>query len=1005
GQTDLTVGSPVVEREHPDLEHQIGYFINTLALRTRFSAKDSFVDLLHNNRANSLSAFEHKNYPFDRLLQDLGYTVSNGRAPLFDVVLVLQNVELDHGGLHDMTGVAVSMRQEHLGIAKGDLRFQFIKHDGGLKVGIEYATDLFEGSRIERMAQHFTRLVDAIIEAPELPLSELSYLTAEERAAVPAFATPIQEDSFVPVCTLFDRAAASHAEADAIIYEGEATSYGTLRARSNRLAHALIDLGVAESSAVAVLLPAGTDLVSSMLATFKAGGSYMPMDEYFAEERLDQMLADTGATILIADSSTRSLAEGLAARHSSLEHIIVLPAKGDGLLDGLDLAGHGLISTEQTTAVRITDGEETSLNIDSYSDASPEVVLGAEATSYIFYTSGSTGRAKGIRGRHNSLSQYVQWHAAQWGFGSESRVAQLAAPTFDASLKDIFPALLSGGRLYIASARERENMNLLAEWLGGNKITHLQTVPSLFRLLTASLAESGTGLGALEQIVLAGEPLYGQDVLRWRMSQGTGTALANQYGLTETTVLSTYYSIDKADWEPGEVVPAGMPIGGTELAVINDGGLCRHGELGEVYISSPYLTHGYLDAARNEGVFVQNPLLSDTRHTVLRTGDLGRLREDGSLEILGRNDDQIKLHGVRVELSEVRGAVLALAGMEQTELVVHQTADHHQELVCYYTGEEADQNEIRERLEKVLNPQYIPAFFLWLDEFPLSLNGKVDRKALPKPEELLRKGDYEAPEGAIETGLAELWTLVLGVKQVGRNDSFFHVGGSSIRALQLISRIYKAYEVELTIAEIFNNPKLSEQAALIGSTDQTAYTPIAKVAEQATYTLSHAQRRSWLQEQLPNEAKPYNGLEGYQLSGKVDTQALQGAVDYVTARHEILRTVFVQQEGEPRQKIVDTGAFNVPLIIKDFTGTTLAGNEDALKTVGESFRQQAFDLATGPMWRVMLAQYGNDESVFLISMHHIVSDEWSMQVLMREMVQAYNSLVSGKQPELPALPI
>ncbi len=1005
GQSDLIIGTPVAGRDHPDLEDQIGYYLNTLGLRTRFSGSEDYLSLLSQVKQVSLDGFAHQVYPFDYLIEELGLGGDPSRAPLSDVVVILQNIDLSHGEVQELADIRVESVEEKLAISKGDLRFQFSDRGTYLDGSIEYNTDLYDRERMERMVAHLENLLSAILSDPTKSLLSLEYLSKDEKALSTWFSKTLPKHKQTLVHELIEAQVLNGGDRIAVEQGSEQLSYQELNGQSNQLSALLLDQGVELGNSVGVLLPAGLSQVSSLLGIFKIGAVYVPLSTSFPADRLALQLEDAQISHVLTNEEGYQL----LSQQGWSGQVLVLPESGRTILGGsLDLADEGLIGLNQDQGYVVDLGSENtsrqSFSLSAYSDKNPEITYSPDAKSYIFYTSGSTGKPKGIVGSHEGISHYVQWHAKEWSVDSDFRISQLAPVTFDASLKDILVALISGARLCVPTTQIRENMLLLGQWLRDSQITLLQTVPSVFRMLTKSLGEQSINLPSLKYVVLAGEKLYGRDIQQWESVQGRDTRISNLYGLTETTVLKSCYHLNSWDWEASTVIPVGTAIQESMIGVMHEGGLCMWGEIGEIYIKSPYVSKGYVDASLNEGLFVQNPLVTDREDYVCRTGDMGRYNSEGLLEVLGRIDDQIKLHGVRVKLEEVRGAMLSLSGIEQVELVLHQTEEYQQELICYYTGSERSGEELRRGLSSQI-PQYsLPGYYVWLEEFPLNLNGKVDKKALPRPESLLQGSAYEAPQDELERSVSVIWQEVLGLRQpVGRQDSFFNLGGSSLKAIQLISRLYKQHEVQLSIGEIFSNPELSSQAELIRATKRSAYRSISRVVEQEHYALSHAQRRLWVLDQLQENLVAYSRPIAFRLHGQLNRSALEAAFATLIDRHESLRTVFEMHDNQPVQRIVLAENLGFELMYQD-----LRGEEDVSQSsaaILEALSQQPFDLSEGPLLRARLLRQSNEEYLLLFAIHHIISDEWSMQVLIQEIVTLYNAYNRGAANPLKALPI
>ncbi|MBC8757077.1 amino acid adenylation domain-containing protein [Kordia sp. YSTF-M3] len=1005
GQSDITLGTPVAGRDHADLENQIGLFLNTLALRAEFSGEDSFKELVAHVKELSIAGFNHQTYPFDLLAEELEVDLAINRSPLFDVVVILQNVELQFIDALQMEGLEIEAANEELKISKGDIRFQFIDREDYIEGSIEYSTDLYDTDRITRMVSHLDNLLLEVISTPDASMKELTYLGEEEQSSTDWFSKSIPEAKPEYIHKSFEKIAALYPEKTALVEASGSTSYKALNSFSNQLIGLLVDLGLSAENAVGVLVPSGKELVGSLLACLKTGITYVPLSNSFSLARMQQAVSETLMQVLITDDESWTEFQSKNIEHK-FSHVFVFKASGSSLLGDLGLGNSDLISLEETSLeVYTVNGsgnyELSNHNIESYSKENLSVEYPKDNSSYVFYSSGTTGKSKAIVGNQESISHYINWHKNTFEFNTETRISQIASVTFDASLKDILTSLISGSCLCIPNAKTKENMLLLGTWLSEEKVTILQTVPSLFRLLTNNLQEQNLSLTALKEVVLAGEKLYGRDVELWRSISGHTARMSNLYGLTESTVLKSCYHIPNEELEAGTVLSVGKAIDNSMIAVINDSGLSMWGEIGEVYIKSPYVTKGYLDKELTANLFVQNPLVGNREDLVCKTGDIGRYDSEGNLEILGRIDDQIKLHGVRVELDGIRSSLLNLENIGQVELIVHNdtTVDS---LLCYYSGQEYSASELRSLLSANLDRSSIPDYFMHLEEFPLTLNGKVDKRALPKPSELLRGSNYQAPKGAIEESLSTIWSELLSVpqKSIGRTDSFFDLGGSSLKAIQLISRVYKIHEVQLSIGEIFNHSELKGQASLISESKGETYSSIEKVAEQEDYELSHAQRRTWLIEQQIEGVSPFNGMEIYRLKGNLDIDALTKSFTKLIDRHESLRTIITIKDGTPRQKILKNSE-----VVVDIETVDIRATPEQRNTFVTELRQARFDLSQWPLFRIKVLSYGDNVYDLVFIDHHIISDEWSMQILVHDLVNYYNGFITGKETPLEALPI
>ncbi|MBD0260741.1 MAG: AMP-binding protein, partial [Cytophagales bacterium] len=564
------------------------------------------------------------------------------------------------------------------------------------------------------------------------------------------------------------------------------------------------------------------------------------------------------------------------------------------------LGSQGQISMgrEDGTLVPATAGPE----------GNPDRVVGAEAGSYIVLTSGSTGEAKAVLGKCDSLFHYIKWVNAEFGFDTSHRVALISQITFDASIMDVWMAMTSGATICIPDFAARENIYKLIGWIEGGRISCIHCVPSVFRLITKhlkSLGEEKRHFRSLKYVMLAGEPLYNKDITSWR-SVVAEAEVVNLYGTTETTINNTFHRIGAVAGNPAQTIHVGKPVDHSFILILNPRNkLCKIGEAGDVYIKSKYYTKGYYgNEALTRRQFVQNPL-SDVPDLIYRTGDSGRYLADRNLEVLGRKDDQVKINGIRVELREIERAVMGQEGLREVALKVYKGSDLETVLICYYTSpEKIDPAVVRKRLSESLNENLIPPYIFQLDAFPLNINGKVDKKALPLPLELLKDEiNYEPCQDPVEEKLESIWQEILHCSLIGRNTSFFRMGGQSLKAIQLISRVYKTFKADVSLADFFENPTIRQLAEFIRGAVKGQYETIVRIEEQDYYDVSDAQKRLWVLSQSAEGNTAYNIFKAYLLEGDIEVDAFEKAVAALFAQHESLRTHFVRVDNEPRQRV------------------------------------------------------------------------------------------------------
>ncbi|RAJ77625.1 non-ribosomal peptide synthase protein (TIGR01720 family)/amino acid adenylation domain-containing protein [Chitinophaga dinghuensis] len=786
--------------------------------------------------------------------------------------------------------------------------------------------------------------------------------------------------------SVFEKAAEKFPANTAVVSATENITYSELNAYANRLAHVLQLAGCTPEQIVNVVIPASVPQITALLAIFKTGGVYLPVDIAFAEKKLQQIFRDTFDGILVVTAAEKEfVCRRLQELEVDIQRLIVL--HDDRRID--------LYRCEKSVFLPVTFTEENDWQ------RNLPLIADGNSSNYIFYTSGSTGEGKAILGANAGLSHFIHWETKEFGFNETLRVSQLTAVTFDAALRDVFTALINGGTVYIPAAEIKNDPAALLAWLGENRIQLVHCVPSLFRVLTTELILNLEAAKQLQvkYLLMAGEMLYVKDVLNWRQVMGDRTQLVNLYGATETTLVKTFYRINEVSENPSQSIPAGKPISNTTVAIIRNGRVCQPGETGEIYIKTPFATKGYYNnEALTSACFVQNPLAT-VPDIVYKSGDQGRYLADGNIEVIGRLDNLVKVNGVRVELGEVERAMLGLENVTGCVVTVHRSVDNISTLTAYYTGASLEADVLRLQLSRYLNQQLIPTWFIHLDKFPLNTNGKIDRKALPAPVQEQLQG--EAPEGELEMALADLWKAILGLEKVGRNVSFFSAGGHSLRAMQLLGRIHKAFGTAMKVQDIFLYPTIREQAAYIVRHKTGEKYNIRSVGEKASYSLSSSQKRIWVLSQFENSSVAYNMSGAYVFEGDLDVAALEYSLQQLVARHESLRTLFREDVDGIRQFILtaDIAAFRMQF-------QDLRTAADAAHTADEQVRKsmaEPFQLSEDLPIRAELLQLEDNKWVFLFTMHHIICDYWSMMILVKELWTLYNSQVRGEASSLVPL--
>ncbi|SMH47742.1 non-ribosomal peptide synthetase [Azospirillum agricola] len=792
----------------------------------------------------------------------------------------------------------------------------------------------------------------------------------------------------------FEFQAESRPQAVAVETAGRSITYDALNRQANRVAHALAAHGVTGGAAggagggiVGLFLDPGIGYIAALLGTGKAGAAFLPLPPDLPERRLAAYLDKARCRVVVTDSANRPALEARLAAAGA--EAVILEADGPA-------------------------GEQP--------DHNPGIAVGPGDGCYVMFTSGSTGQPKAILGQQRGLSHFLRWELAEFGLGAETRGSWLAPITFDVSLRDVLVPLMAGGTVCVPAPELRSQPHRLVDWMADSRLTLVHCVPTVLRLLVRELehrAPAEAPFPHLRHLLVAGEPLLGADVAAWRTVAGGGAELVNLYGPSETTLAKLFHRVGALSGDPRRVLPIGRPLPNTAVLILNQGRACAAGEIGEIHIRTPYRSLGYLgDPELTAAAFVQNPLSPDKPDVIYRTGDLGRLLPDGTVECLGRQDNQVKISGIRIELAEVEAALRQVPGVAQAACAVHAGADQRPLLAGYYVRADGSSDPlpadtVKAALDRILPAGMQPHTLIALADLPTTISGKLNRKALPRPEALYyQESGYVPAETATEKALAAVWNGLFGIADAGVTTRFHAFGGDSLRAIRAVLEIYQTCGVEVALKDFFANSTIRELAALIdrtraGSPSAAAPKPIARVPDAPSHPASPAQARLWRLDRMGIAPTAYNLPEAYELRGPVDAAALEQAFRTLIRRHESLRTSFREEDGQARQ-VVHAAP---PWRLETIDLRRHARPEEEAHRLAAGNREHVFDLETGPLLHAVLARLpdgdgdGAPRHVFLFNIHHIVSDVWSLGVLVRELAAVYAALTQGRDPDLPPLPI
>ncbi|HYG63278.1 MAG TPA: amino acid adenylation domain-containing protein [Thermoanaerobaculia bacterium] len=973
GQRDFTVGTLIAGRNRTEIEGLIGFFLNTLALRGDLTGALSFRQLVVQARETALAAHLHQDVPFEKLVEELTPERSLAHTPLFQVMLVLQNTPSEELKIRDLhlRSMSEDKATEHF-----DLSLVLVEHQGELQGGLKYATDLFDASTVERLVVHYERLLTAALNAPDAGIADLTLLSPAERHQLLTEwnDTLVLTPREILLPDLFAAQVARTPDALAATFEEESLTYAQLATRAERVARHLRKLGCGPESRVGVALERNLDLLISFLGVLQAGAAYVPLDPDYPRERLRHLLEDSCPTVLLTQESLRDR--------------LPVPDRVPVLL---------------LAALPETDGTI---------DLATQRDLGDDLLAYVIYTSGSTGRPKGAMVVHRGMVNHLWAKVVDLGLEPGCRVAQTASQCFDISVWQLLSPLVVGGSVHIAEETTVHDPELLLRFAARERITVLEVVPSLLSNMFDPLvaADSTIDLSVLEWLLVTGEACPPDLADRW-LALAPYTRLLNAYGPTECSDDVTHYERAQPGSGPSLSLPIGRTVANTRIHVLDPTGQpAALGVSGELCVAGRGVGRGYLGLpARTAQVFVPDAWSGEPGARLYRTGDLARWLADGTLEFLGRLDHQTKVRGFRIELGEIEAVLVAQAGVREAAVVAREDTPGDQRLVAYVVGDaaaEALRQSLRERL-----PEYmVPGALVSLAALPLTPNGKVDRKALPAPEQQSAGESWVAPRTPIEEVLAGIWAELLGLERVGAADDFFDLGGHSLLATRVKSRLRSAFGVEMPLRVFFEAPTLAGLAALIEVARGTAsrrlappLTPIAPALREGPLPVSFAQQRLWFIDQLEPGSPLYNMPVALRAEGPLDRSVLARTLTEIVRRHETLRTVFASREGEPVQVIKPASSFPLPLV--DLSGLLESARETALLTLTGEEAGRPFDLARGPLLRGLLLRLAEREHIVALTMHHIVSDAWSLGILVHEVVALYAAFAAGRPSPLPELSV
>jgi amino acid adenylation domain-containing protein len=999
GQNDIVVGTPIAGRNHPEVEKLIGFFINTLVLRTDLSGTPGFRQLLGRVREATLDAYAHQDVPFELLVERLQPDRSLNHTPLFQVFFNMLNLPEPENEI-SIRGLAAQRLSSKEVESKFDLTIYASEKNDKIHLDLVYNPDLFDSTRMAEMLEQMNCLLSSIARRPEERIDSFPLLTPGARLLLPDPTQTLDHDWGGSIHAKFSAHARNAPDQAAVIDSQEVWTYGELLARSNQLAHCLVESGIRPQETVAIYGHRSAAVIWAIMATLKAGAAFVILDPSYPSFRLIDCLRAASPQGWLQPEAAGELPGDLA------ELVASLPLKCRRRLPACSAA------------------EERGL-LSDYSTDDPGIEPRPDDIAYVTFTSGTTGAPHGIVGTHRPLSHFLQWHCQTFGLTGADRFSMLSGLSHDPLLRDIFTPLWLGASLHIPDPQKMGNAGWLARWVEQERINVSHLTPAMAQLLCGTEAPTPHGdaiLTTLRYVFFGGDVLRNSDVSRIRELAAKATCV-NFYGTTETPQVMGYFVApdgagigqESSLSNAGGRVPLGRGIRDVQLLVLND---CRQlagvGELGEIHVRTPYLAKGYLgNASLTRERFIINPFTNAATDRVYKTGDFGRYLPDGNVEFFGRSDDQVKIRGYRLELEEISATLRMHPRVLEAVTAVRQDLSGDAAIVAYYTAGEGPAisvSALRIFLKQRLPDYMLPSVFVKLDKVPLGPNSKIDRSGLPLPSkarQIFPKALFAASGTPVVEMLADIFARVLHLDQVGPHDDFFEMGGHSLLAAQLMSRMLDAFNVELPLRCVFETPTVSGLAGSIESAMKAGESlqapPIRRIPRDVALPLSFAQQRLWFLEQLEPGNSAYSIAAAVRLEGRLDIAALERSFNEITSRHEVLRTHFTSVEGQPAQVISPAWTMILPVV--NLASLPEPQREAEVQQLMVEETRRPFDLTQLPLLRIKLLQLREQEHVMLLTVHHIIFDGWSVGVLVKELAALYEAFCGGGSSTLPDLPI
>lgn len=941
GQNDICIGTPIANRTRSEVEPLIGFFVNTLALRSDLSEDLSFIELLKQVKKTTLSAYENQDVPFEKVVDMVVTERELSYSPLFQVMMVLQNNPEGDLFFGDLKLDPVDITTN---VSKFDLTLNFTEVTTGIDCEIVYNTDLFEKKTIEDMVNHFYVLLDLILIDSKVKISEIDILTSVEKERLLIDFNDTKKEYPIEKCIhkLFEEQVEQTPDNVAVVFDNNEVTYRELNKRANQLANYLHKMGVQPEDMVGIYQNRSLEMIICILGVLKAGGAYLPIDPSYPDDRIEYMISDSECKIILSKEYDR--------------------------IDFLKNRCEIVINNQW---VQMT--HEYSKNLD--------YTVNSNNLAYVIYTSGSTGKPKGVMIQHNNLVDYISWAKCQYIGDEKLNFPLFTSLSFDLTITSIFTPLLSGNSIIIY--KENDINSLLPKILSDKRLGIIKLTPAHLEMVKFEKF-----IDSIKYLILGGDNLTVK-LASHIVENNPNITIFNEYGPTEATVGCMIHKFNPVT-DVRKSVPIGIPSANTSLYIVdNNNNLTVPGVPGELCIAGDCLARGYKNREElTSQRFIINPFSKDNRSRLYRTGDLVKFLPDGKIEFLGRIDHQVKIKGFRIELGEIETTLTRLEAIKEAVVVTNEDINNNKRLIAYYIStHELNIDNIRSALAKSLPDYMIPSFLIRIDEIPITSNGKINKKALPSPEvQMHSNNDYVPPTNEVEYNIATIWQEVLGLEHIGINDNFFKIGGDSILTLQIVSRLSKI-GYNISVKDLFENPDIKKLSLVVNQKETHNRIPIKLQLLSGKHNLSSAQLRLYMASKISGESNELNIPEFF-IIDDLDLAKLKSSFYTLVERHPSLRTRFLEIEGIPKQEIVNLEEVDLDIDVDDlqFSSIDMEKVNDWIKKV----TNKVIKIDEAPLFRITIGKTIDNKYLFSFIIHHIITDGWSNMIILKELVALYH---------------